>query len=389
MANIEQTNFNDRLTIEPTLGKTDIIAMLYELCPGGENAGEWLRYRKHDLRVSVEIAELRSDREQSAWSAMLLFIAKHPFFDEDLVQQGTAVGRDADDAIRSAAKQIAAEPLAHILAAFDTQGGEVLETNLRGELHRFHAPVSPAVSHIGAGEPPDLWHCVKDVIPQYLGTKRCYWVSLSAATANGIPQCEARINGSVLSDLSYMLMDALADRTKEPGFIADRAFVLLIQDEETYQPCPFTKQEVGELVFRALRLLPGVKDKESDLKIQKAILGSAPQRSLGVELISFLPEIVAIQTVHFRDNDGLMPVVNRGKPDVELKKSQVRSFGYMEDAVFQYLQKQRPDEVEIKHILAMSAKFHALTDGLEQGTPIGELRMSQLVYFVDETYRVW
>lgn len=389
MASIEQTNFNDRLTIEPTLGKTDVIAVLHELCPGGENAGEWLLYRRHDLRVTVELAELRSDREQSAWTAMLLLIARHPFFDEDLVQPVTGAGKTPDDAIRSAAKTIADEPLSHVLAAVGRQGGEVLETNLRGERHRFSMSAAPAAGHIGAGEPIGLWTFVRDVMPQYLGTKRCYWVSLFAATANGIPQCEARINGSILPDLGDRLMDALKDRTKEPGFIADRAFVLLIQDEETYQPCPFTKQEVGELVFRAMRLLPGVRDKESAEKMQRTLYGSAPQHSLGIELVSFLPEIVALQTVQFRDNDGLMPVVDRGKPDVELKKSQVRSFGYMEDAVFQYLQKQKPDEADIKNILAMSAKFHALTDGLEQGVPIEELRLSQLVYFVDERYRVW
>ena len=389
MAGIEQTSFSDRLTIEPTLGKADVIAMLHELCPGGKNEGEWLVFRENDLRVTVETAQLRSDREQTGWSAMLLFIAKHPFFDEDLVQPVTGIGKTPDDAIRSAAKTIAAELLSHVLAAFDTRGGESIETDLRGEVHRFSMPAAPAAGHIGEGEPRDLWAFVKDTIPQYLGTKRCYWVSLSAASVNGIPQCEARINGSILPDLGDKLMDALRDRTKIPGLIGDRAFVLLIQDEATYQPCPFTKQEVGELVFRAMRLLPGVRDEESAARIQKTIYGSAPQHSLAIEMISFLPEIVALQTVQFRDNDGLMPVVNRGKPDVELKKSQVRSFGYMEDAVLQYLQKQKPDETDIKHILAMSAKFHALTEGLERGTPIEELRMSQLVYFVDETYRVW
>ena len=123
-----------------------------------------------------------------------------------------------------------------------------------------------------------------------------------------------------------------------------------------------------------------------DLKADDRLLSV---RDLGIELVSFLPEIVAQQVVQFRDNDTLIPVVDRGKPEFELKKSQVRSFGYISDAVAQYLRKQRPTKDEIYQILALSAKFHALSEAIEKGAKLEDLRMSQLVYFVDSAYHIW
>lgn len=382
----ERENASEPMMLEPTLDKCEVIAILCERC-GGKNAGEWLLFREHDLRITVEFGELQA--AAGMFNVQLLLIAKHPFFDEDLVEITTGLGKTPDDAIRAAAENLAAGVLPFVIGASDAAGKKRIEVSLMGEIHRFRIPDAYGTSHAGAAEPTDLWELVRDTIPQYLGTKRCYWISLTSACLNGIPQCEARVNGIVCNHLTDILMQNAVKHKDTAGYCEDKAFILLVQDEETYKPCPFTKQEVGELVFRAFRLYPGIRDEETAQKVQATILSCAPQRNLGIEVVSFLPEVVAQQVVGFRDNDTLMPVIDRGKPDTELKKSQVRSFGYIEDAVFQYLRKQHPSENEIKQILAISAKFHALSEAIRNGIRIEDLKLSQLVYFVDRDYRVW
>lgn len=377
------------LVVEPTLDRSEVLSLLLAECPGGEIAGEWLLYREHDLRVTVEFGSMQSNPDKSVWSVQLLLIAQHPFFDEDLVESVVGVGKDPDDAIRNGAHNICIGVLPFVTSAFGCDCDNWIETDIMGRHYRFRIPCMRGNVHAGSGEPTDLWELVKDELPHYLGTKRCYWLKLFSACVNGVPNCEARVNGTVYPELTDLLYKDAARHHGESGYRSDKVFVLLIQDERTYTPCSFTKQEVGEMAFRAMRLFQKIEDEESARKTQAMIVSLAPTRDLGLELLSFLPEAFACQVVQYRDSDKLMPVINRGKPEHVLTKAQVRSYGYIEDAVFQYLHKVRPSEEEIKQLLAVSAKFHALSEGIENGAKLEDLRLSPLVYFVDEHYRVW
>ena len=119
--------------------------------------------------------------------------------------------------------------------------------------------------------------------------------------------CEAKINGTAYPDLADVLYQELLNR-KEKQISIDKCFLLLIQDEETYQPCPFTKQDVGDLTFLALDRLTEVTDEVSKQKAFQEIHKFSPDYSIAVELVAFLPEIMAQKIVNFRDNDALIPV---------------------------------------------------------------------------------
>ena len=378
-----------QLLVEPALDREEALSLLHESFPDGENTGEWLLFRQHDLQVSIEFGTMQSNKEQNVWSMQLLLIAKHPFFDEDLVESVVGVGKTPDDAIRNAVHNIATGIMPPLLIAFDCESDEKMETEIMGRTYRFKVPCTHTQQHAGGGTPTDLWELVEDELPHWLGTKRCYWINLFSASVNGVPSCEARINGTVYPDLTDLLYRDAVKYHRTEGYISDKEFILLIQDEETYTPCSFTKQEVGEMAFKALRLFQNIEDEASAEKMQQMIISLAPTHDLGLELLAFLPEAFACQVVQYRDNDSLMPVINRGKPEHVLKKSQVRSYGYIEDAVIQYLAKARPSEDEIKQVLAVSAKFHALSEGIEKGAKLKDLKLSPLVYFVNERYRVW
>ena len=384
------TSEAESLLIEPKLDRKEIAALLHEECPGGELADVWVLFKEHNLRVTVDFGSMQSNPDKTVWSVQLLFIAQHPsYFDEDLVESVIGVGKTPDDAIRNGVQNIITGTLPSVLAAFGCESDEWIEADVMGRNYRFRVPCNRANQHAGEGEVTDLWEIVKETLPKYLGTKRCYWVKLYSACVDGVPNCEARINGTVYPDLTDVLYREAVKSRDKSRYVSDKVFVLLIQDDATYTPCGFTKQEVGEMAFRALRLLQNIEDEESARKVQDMIVSLAPTHDLGLELLSFLPEIFACQVVQYRDNDSLMPVIDRGKPEIELKKSQVRSYGYIEDAVFQYLHKVRPSEDEIKQVLATSAKFHAISEGIEKGAKLEDMRLSPLVYFVDRNYRVW
>jgi len=70
-------------------------------------------------------------------------------------------------------------------------------------------------------------------------------------------------------------------------------------------------------------------------------------------------------------------------------KSQIRSYGYIQYAIYRYLDKYRPGKEDNLKILSLSAKFGAVNKAVGDGAKLEDLRMSALGYPVDEDYVIW
>lgn len=373
-------------SIMPSLDKKELLAIVAEHDTGAEWQNDRLYYPEQDLHVRLEFGQMRKAGDR--FHVQLIFILQHPWFDEDLVESCAGLGYTPDKALESGVNNFCAKNILEtVLKALTCDSTETITADIMGEKHEFLVPAYRPVQHGGKDtESTDLWEIVKHKIPEYLGTKRCYWIRLTSARFNEKTTCGASINGTVYPDLTDLLYK---EALKHPEFRVDNQFLLLIQKEETYTSCPFDKQDVGELCFMALDRMTAIKDPDSHQRIFHEIRTLCPDSSIAAELTAFLPEILAQSVLNFRDNDTLIPVIDYGKPEFELKKSQVRSYGYMEDAVDQYLRKIKPSQEEILNIVKISGRFEVLTNALRDNVPIEELRMSQLVYFVDKNYHVW
>lgn len=380
----EQSN---PMLIEAGIDLPELLAQIAEGIPGAESDGEWVRIRRHSLRATVAFGEMR--RMEEMHGVRLLLIVQHPWFDEDLVESFEGAAPTPEAAMRIAVRRACEEVLSPLVQAFAQESAGTLTADVYGRRHVFRVPACRPVIHRGAGEPTDLYALVQDELPRYLGTKHCYWVDLTMLLADGVPACEVRINGTAYPDLTDCLYREALARRKAGGLVTDRQFLLLIQEDATRRPCPFTKQEVGELAFHALRLFRDITDEASAMEAYRALREAAPSHALYVEAAAFLPEIVAQQVVQLRDCDGIRASTGEGDPGTLLMKSQVRSYGYLADAVFQFLQKTRPSEDDIRQLLAMSDRFHRMTDAIEAGASAETIRLPEFVYYVDDNYEVW
>ena len=317
----------------------------------------------------------------------LLLIARHPWFDEDLVLTVPCFAPDPEQAMRSGIRDLCGGALPCLLSALDGKTDGELTADVYGQQHVFAMPAMRTILHKGDGLPFDMLDAVQELLPEYLGTKHCYWIELSSAVFGAKPECDVRINGTPYPGITEVLLEKALARPAVQGYSSDRQFVLLIQKPETLRQCPFTKQQVGELTAYAIRTMLPIKDEASAARQKAAIREAAPTHSLGIEVVAFLPEIIAQQVVQYLDSDVLRPA--GGRSEAALRRSQVRSYGYMEDAVFQYLNKTRPEPGVIRQLLTFSVKFRSLHEDIEHGTDILHLSVPPLVYRVDDEYEVW
>jgi len=374
-------------TLQPEEQRKLLLSIIKEACPDLVWEDDILYDAGHALHISLEFGQVSS--HENYFSTQLLFILKHEWFDEDLVQVFAGTGRSLEEAMKACVSEMIESVLKPVLHTLEKQDDEIIISEIINQKYKFHVPDEKIILHRGEGKPLNLWNIVKDKISEYLGTKRVYWINLFSADMGNKQFCEAKINGVVYPDLTDLLYQAIFTGTERQKNI-NKLFLLLIQDQETYQPCPFTKQNIGDLTFLALDKMTDITDEASRQKAYQEIHDFCPDYSIAVELIAFLPEIVAQTVVNFRDNDALIPVFDYGKPEFELKKSQVRSYGYMADAVEQYFRKYNPSEEEVYCLLRSSGKFETISRAIQdENIKIEELRLSQLVYFVDQNYHVW
>ncbi len=363
-----------------------VLGLVLEKTKGGEWDGDQaLRYPAQELSLTMQIGQM--NEVNGKYCIQLLFIAKHPYFDEELIESVAGMGDSVEAALQHGAEGFCAGVLTFLLAALDCKGEQTITATLQGKEHMFHEPCMKAVQHMGSTESgADLWALLEDKIPLYLGTKKAYWIKLYAANLDEII-CEARINNIIYPELTEMLRIAVAEGRATAKNCTDKMFVLLIQDDKTYTPCPYTKEEVIKYAYRALDLMRTIKDDASHQQVYEQIQQMPPHPHLGGELCTFLPEIFCNALLHYRASDSIQPIL--AEEAVMVRKSQIRTYGYLQTAVHNYIGINRPSSDACLFILRLSAEFNAVNQALARGSKAEDLLLAPITFRAPEDYVIW
>ncbi len=358
-----------------------ILASIREQHPAAEWQGDNGLQFPCGLELRLTIGSV--DHYPKGVCVQFLFVMWHPFFDEDLVESVAGIGRTEAEAIEDGIMGFTRGVLPYVLSALECTGEHTIRTELQGKAHVFREPCLLGALHRGAGQAADLWEIVKEQIPQYLGTKKAYWIKLLSSRM-GKDICEVRINGMVFHDLTEVLYDAIRAGKSTADGTMDKMFLLLIQDDVSYTPAPFTKAEAASVAQRALQKMMTIEDDESHASVMEEIRQMHP--ILGGEACAFLPELYSRALVRYKPSDSLLPV----SLDIgAIRSSQVRSFGYFDAAVRDYLQKRRPGTDDHVKIFRLSAEYKAIHQAVQNGSKPENLTFAPLAFDVPEGYVIW
>ncbi|MBP5609639.1 MAG: hypothetical protein J6X66_15405 [Lachnospiraceae bacterium] len=244
-------------------------------------------------------------------------------------------------------------------------------------------------------EPVSLVKFIMDEIPGYLGSKKYYWIRINLAKYKEDRNIEIRINGSVCVELPKYYFDYVDNEMDgSDHYVCERQYALFVQRED--DKCPFDKETVMDAAEETiLRMADVSTEEEYDTMIQKSIELSGGDKNLATEIRIFIPEILAKLTMGTREGDRLFLLSPDGEKTLELKKSQVRSYFYVQQAVLKYLAG-KPDKEDVTSIVMNSASYKAYCRAVEkaekEGNKIeaGDLYVPGISYRIDhEGYRVW
>lgn len=110
-------------------------------------------------------------------------------------------------------------------------------------------------------------------------------------------------------------------------------------------------------------------------------------KSVAAEVRIFIPEIFAKLTLGYQEGDSLF--VMQDDSSIEIKKTQLRSYFYIQQVVLEYFAT-RPPKEDVQQIVVNSVAFRELKKANEQGHEPKDLFVPGTSFKIGvENYKVW
>ena len=149
----------------------------------------------------------------------------------------------------------------------------------------------------------------------------------------------------------------------------------------------FKKELVVESAKKAIDMMINCNSREEYLKLAEDLENIVGDKNLASEIRIFLPEIFAKLTLGYTEGDSLFLIEEEG--NIEFKKTQLRSYFYLQQVVLEYLST-KPAQENIMKIVANSVAFRELKKAHEQGHEPKDLYVPGTSYKIGNSdYKVW
>jgi len=273
--------------------------------------------------------------------------------------------------------------LESMFKSLDNSSKNTITSETGGKKHIFYIP-SGCFTAIAGEQNPDsseLYHVVKNIIPEYLGSKKTYWIKLFASCSGGKVFCDASVNNSSCFQLTSLLEQYADGWINKQKYHSEKEYLLIIQDDSTYQPYPFTFDQVRDYTLKTIEL---IKNTDNINKIVDNVINICGDSNLATDLCLFIPEIYCSAVMRIKETDDI--TINTGIQSFSLKKTQIISYGYIESIINSYLADVRPSTDESMKIIRFSAKLSAVNQALNNGSEINDLILSGSSFNVNGDY---
>ena len=345
---------------------------------------------KHSLEIEIKVGQ--KNEQNNIVILQVLFKVAHPFFDGDLIESATATAPTFENALIQATENFCSSSLQPIVAALscDYSSAPSIETELYGKKHVFRKACIGSTFSIGALNPQQksLWELIEDDIKNYLGTKRVYWIKMLVSCTKNNVIAEVRINNIVFPKLTKNLRKYAQTWENHQTFHTEKQFAVLIQDAETFKPYKFTAEKIRDYVLQIIPMFEKVSSKEEFQAMHDRILKLTGDNNLTDELTVFIPEIYSRIIMKIKADDTVLPVMKGEQNPVPYRASQVRSYSYTEDAVFNYIMRTKPEKETVQNMLACSASYATVAKAVKDGSEPKNLILSGIAYFVNPDYEI-
>lgn len=338
--------------------------------------------------IDVQIG--RKEEKDDIKLLQAIFIVKNDEFDEPLIDPVDAQGKTENEVAQMAADIFFAGVWHPLDQSIQKRNPIRIPVDYLRQHYDFDL-FCQSVVRIGVKDkqPVMLMNFIKDEIPKFLGSKKYYWIRVNLAKFKDKKNIEIRINGSVCPTLSQFFNEYVDSWEENEGFTCEKQYAICVQRED--DKCPFNKELVMECARFAIGKMENINSREDYIDMAKQLEEMAADKNLASEIRIFIPEIMAKLTLGYREGDSLFFIEGDGEEQtkIEFKKTQLRSYFYLQQAVLEYLSS-RPDNDKVTRIVTNSVAFREMKKAVDAGHKPEELYVPGTSYRIsDSDYKVW
>ena len=327
-----------------------------------------------------------------------IFIITNDNFDEPIIEPVDSQGQTEEEAANMAVEIFNGGVWHPLDQSMTKKNPQHISVDFLRQHYDFDM-YAQSVVRIGVKDkqPTMLINFIRNEIPKYLGSKKYYWLRVYLAKYKDKKIIEVRVNGSVCVELSKYFEEYVEkEMDAEQTFVSEKQYAIFVQRED--DQCPFKKDLVMNAAKETIKLMSNIKSAEDyQAMLEKLKDLTEGDMNLASEIRVFIPEIFAKLTLGYREGDSLFLLEGDGEEQqsIEFKKTQLRSYFYMQQAVLEYLGG-KPTQEEVSRIVTNSVAFRELKKAIdtakEQGNEIkpDDLYVPGTSYKIGhEGYRVW
>ena len=346
--------------------------------------------------IDVQVARL--DDVEDVKVLQVVFIVRHDDFDEPLIEPVDAQGRTEEDVAQMAVEIFHGGVWHPLDQSMAKKNGIHVPVDFLRQHYDFDM-YCQSVVRIGVKdkEPTMLVNFIRNEIPKYIGSKKYYWLRIYLAKFKEKEIIEVRLNGSVLVELPQYFKEYVAkEMNATETFVSEKQYAILVQREE--DQCPFKKELVMSAAKETIQSMTKITSREEYIEMSKKLEElTEGNKDLAAEIRVFIPEIFAKLTLGYREGDSLFLLEGEGEEQqsIEFKKTQLRSYFYLQQAILEFLST-RPSQEDVSRIVTNSVAFRELKKALDTAKEENrELKPEDLYvpgtsYKIGhEGYRVW
>ena len=161
----------------------------------------------------------------------------------------------------------------------------------------------------------------------------------------------------------------------------------MVQADETYKKPCFTRSQIKNFTTQSIKIFEEISSEDDYKNVYNRIYGLTEEKNLAKELYLLIPEIYCQMILNVKSKNKIHIIKNNVMRD--FNKSQIRSYGYIEEAIFEYISKKKPTQQQIVRVISCSSTFNAINKSIQHGGKLENIMLSGITYSVDEDYTLY
>lgn len=353
-----------------------------------------IKFLNYDITITPVIEKIERKHQVLC---ILYFYVKAPIFKDIFFECTSGLSYNEEKAIFLASDNFVFCALDGILDFFKGIYHYEITTSLAGTSLKFTVCESPMIE-LGSKEhllPTNsydedkhssfIWESIKYELIFMLGHLRLYYIKVFAAKMpNGEITGEVRINDIPNNELLTPILKEINNIESESEFLSFKQFFFTLQDELTYAPYPYSKDEIYYFVNEALYEFE--KNYSDYNEYKKNILNIIFDKNIAEEIINFIPEICAYNS--FKDvnyNDRISVFI--GEKEYYVYKWQFTGYALIEDALLNSFKEKILKKETYSKIVRLSSIYNSIKEAQKNNYNMADMKVTITIRF-SENYKM-